>query len=333
MIVAIIIGIISILMDWYVFQAIKTLTENWENELYRKIIHWAFWVVFPAINIFVIYGILTLQDDRTMGPFTQYILSIFLILFITKFVIISVLFVEDIYRAFAGIFQKYINPTSENTVRFLPERRKFISQMGMILAAIPFTSFIYGMVKGKYDYRVHKQTIYFDDLPNNFDGFTITQISDIHAGSFDNSDAVQRGIDLIKEQKSDLFVFTGDIVNNIANELEPWINHFSQLRAPYGQFSILGNHDYGEYAEWKNEKEWGTNMETLKEHHATLGYRLLLDENINIKKEGQQITLLGVENWGLGFSQKGDLNKALEKVNEDSFKFCCHMILPTGVKL
>jgi len=178
----------------------------------------------------------------------------------------------------------------------------------------------YGMLKGKYDFRLHKQTLFFDDLPEAFDGFTITQISDIHSGSFDNTEAVQRGIDLAKAQKSDLFVFTGDLVNDAAYEIEPYLSHFSQLKAPYGQFSILGNHDYGDYIEWNSDAEKAANLEKLKQHHKTLGYRLLLDENLALEKDGQKISLIGVQNWGRGFIQIGDLDKALKGVPEDAFK-------------
>jgi len=189
-----------------------------------------------------------------------------------------------------------------------------------VVAAVPFGAFLYGMLKGKYDYRVHRQTLHFDDLPEAFDGFTITQISDIHSGSFDNKAAVQRGIDLAKAQKSDLFVFTGDLVNNAAWEIEPYIGMFKQLKAPYGQFSILGNHDYGDYIEWNSGDEKAANLEKLKGQHKKLDYRLLLDENVVLEKNGQKISLIGVQNWGRGFIQIGDLDKALRGVDKDSFK-------------
>ncbi|RYU91718.1 metallophosphoesterase [Mucilaginibacter terrigena] len=176
------------------------------------------------------------------------------------------------------------------------------------------------MLRGKYDYKVHRQTIYFDDLPDAFDGFTITQLSDIHSGSFDNVKAMQRGIDLAKAQKSDLFVFTGDLVNNAAWEIEQYIDRFGAIKAPYGQFSILGNHDYGDYIHWDTEQEKRANLARLKQHHADLGYRLLLNENVVLEKGGQKISLIGVENWGEGFIQLGDIDKALKGVDKGAFK-------------
>jgi predicted MPP superfamily phosphohydrolase len=190
----------------------------------------------------------------------------------------------------------------------------------VLVAAVPFTAFFYAMLKGKYDYRIHRETLYFSDLPDAFDGFTITQLSDIHSGSFDNSAAVQRGIDLAQAQKSDLFVFTGDLVNNAAWEIEPYIDRFRQLKAPYGQFSILGNHDYGDYIQWNSEAEKAANLDKLKEHHKALGYRLLLDESLEIEKGGQKISLIGVQNWGKGFIQIGNLDKALKGVDQNAFK-------------
>ena len=161
---------------------------------------------------------------------------------------------------------------------------------------------------------------FFDDLPEAFDGFTITQLSDIHSGSFDHTSAVQRGINIAKAQHSDLFVFTGDLVNNAAWEIEPYIDLFKQIKAPFGQFSILGNHDYGDYIQWDSLQEKEANLEQLKAQHKKLGYRLLLDENLELEKNGQKISLVGVQNWGKGFIQLGDLDKALKGVNENAFK-------------
>jgi predicted MPP superfamily phosphohydrolase len=169
-----------------------------------------------------------------------------------------------------------------------------------------------------------RETLYFPDLPDAFDGFTITQLSDIHVGSFDTEShrsEVMRGIEMANAQKSDLFVFTGDLVNNKAREMEPWMNEFSKLRAPYGQFSILGNHDYGDYINWDSEASKQANMERLYATHAKLGFSLMRNEHAVIEKNGEKIYLIGVENWGKGgFTKKGDLDKALKDVPADGFK-------------
>lgn len=312
MMVVIIISL-SLLLDRYVARSIDVLIRNWRSERAKRAVRWGFWIVTLGVTISLLL-LFSVGDRRSLGGVAYWVFSIFLTFFITKLVWGMVLLFEDLTRLIGGLVRRRASG------KFLPDRRRFVSQVGMGLAALPFFSFLYGIVKGKYDYTVHRKTIYFDDLPEAFDGFTITQLSDIHSGSFDNREAVRRGIELANAQQSDLFVFTGDIVNNVAEEIVPWINHFQQLRAPFGQFSILGNHDYGEYVQWDSEADREANMNRLKNHHQELGYRLMLDENVTLEKDGQKISLLGVENWGQGFIQKGDLNKALEGVDPDSFK-------------
>jgi predicted MPP superfamily phosphohydrolase len=217
-----------------------------------------------------------------------------------------------------GVNYLTTNPADGTT--FLPDRRKFVSQLALMIAAFPFLSFVYGIVKGKYNFKVFKETLYFEDLPESFDGFAITQISDIHAGSFKDFGAVQRGIDMAKAQKSDLFVFTGDLVNHTADEIEPLLSQFKEIKAPFGQFSILGNHDYGDYIQWSNAQDKIQNFDALKFQHGKMDYRLLLDEHVTLEKGGEKIQLLGVENWGLGFKSKGNLEKALDGVKDTDFK-------------
>ena len=314
-----VIAAISLLLDWYVFSGLKTLTADWVSTRLRQLVPWGFLVISIGVTVVFVAGTGSFRVARGMTPFHEYMLSFFLIIFLTKLLFVIVLSLGDLGRFLYGIGNSVVN-TRKPGQPFFPGRRKFIRELAVLIAAFPFTSLIYGMIRGKYDYRLHRQTIYFDDLPYAFDGFTITQISDIHSGSFDNTAAVQRGIDLAKAQKSDLFVFTGDLVNNAAWEIEPYMGHFNQLRAPYGQFSVLGNHDYGDYVQWNSDTEKAANLETLKQHHKELGYRLLLDENVAIEKDGQKIALIGVQNWGRGFIQIGDLDKALKGVDKDAFK-------------
>lgn len=311
----------SLLLDWYAFQGVKAITADGRSGAHpyrHRIIHWLFWSIFAGTSTALLISFLLAGAAAHGIPtFTQWMINIFITLFVTKLVFVIVLFAEDLYRFFATAINAYKKDTGG---ALMPERRKFISQVGLVIAGIPFVSFIYGMVKGKYDYTLHRQIIYFDDLPEAFNGFTITQLSDIHSGSFDNADAVQRGIDLAKAQQSDLFVFTGDLINNLSSEITPWIPFFNQLKATNGQFSIMGNHDYGEYVDWESPEEKAANIEKLKQQHKELDYRLLLDEHVIIEKDGQKIELLGVENWGTGFIQQGDLDKALRGTEEHSFK-------------
>jgi predicted MPP superfamily phosphohydrolase len=315
-----IIAAISLLMDWYVFAGLKSLTGDWTSPRMRQLVNYGYLFISVGVTLVFILGFGSFSTAKGMTPFHEWVLSIFLTFFITKIVFILVLFLGDIGRFFYGIINNIAKPNGKIIQPYFPARRKFITEAAILVAAVPFAGFFYAMFKGKYNYKVHRETIYFDDLPDAFDGFTITQISDIHSGSFDNTEAMQRGIDLAKAQKSDLFVFTGDLVNNAAWEIEPYISNFSQLRAPYGQFSILGNHDYGDYIHWDSEQEKAANLDKLKQHHKALGFRLLLDENVELEKNGQKISLIGVQNWGRGFIQIGNLDKALQGVDKNAFK-------------
>ena len=315
-----IIAAASLLFDWYVFAGLKTLTKDWRSTRSQQLVTFGYLVISIGVTALLFLGFTSFSTAKGMTPFHEWVLSIFLTLLFTKLFFVLVLFLGDVVRFFYGVINNIAKPKGKVIKPFFAARRKFISEIAVLVAAVPFTSFFYAMLKGKYDYRLHRETLYFDDLPDAFDGFTITQISDIHSGSFDNTEAVQKGIDMAKAQKSDLFVFTGDLVNNAAWEIEPYLSRFSQLKAPYGQFSILGNHDYGDYIHWDSEAQKAANLDKLKEHHKSLGYRLLLDENVVIEKGGQKLSLIGVQNWGRGFIKLGDLDKALKGVDKDAFK-------------
>lgn len=310
--------VISLLMDWYLFVGLRSLAKGWPK-VWRYIVTFGGLALSVTITILFIVGEGSFAHAQGMQPFHEWIFSLFLALLISKIFFCLVMLVGDIGRIAQGVYNRTTGKTS-SPAPFMPSRRKFVSEVAVLVAAIPFTSFLYAMVRGKYDYKVHRETVYFDNLPEAFDGFTITQISDIHSGSFDSVEGMQKGIDLAKAQKSDLFVFTGDLVNNAAWEIEPYIDHFGSIKAPYGQFSILGNHDYGDYIDWNSDAEKDANLEQLKHNHQKLGYRLMMDENVTLEKGGQKISLIGVQNWGRHFIQKGDLNKALKGVPDDAFR-------------
>lgn len=303
--------VIYILVDLYAFQALRTVTKS-------PLFHWLYFIVSLGVLAGLFYELSFMGTGKMMQPPRMYFFGIFLAVFVPKLIIILFMFGEDIGRFFIGIFMK-VAGSSETP--FMGSRRKFVSTLALGIAAIPFASLIYGMVYGKYNYKVIKYALEFDDLPEQFHGFTITQLSDIHSGSFDNRHEVEYAINLANEQKSDMLVFTGDLVNNIADELDPWKELFSTLKAPYGVFSVLGNHDYGDYAQWGNEKDKEKNLQKLKDLQNEMGWDLLLNDNRIIEKNGQRIALVGVENWGLnGFKQAGDLDKACLGITKEDFK-------------
>ena len=307
--------IISILFflifQWYSYQAIKTFTSN------RWILFAYFLFVIMVVGNLIFY---TLILDRSTAnePKLMYAIGFFLSLFVFQILVTIFLMVEDIFRIPQGIYAYFSKIPDQN--QFLPQRRKLISQIAVGLAAIPFTSLLYGMFRGKYNFKVLTYELEYDDLPEAFEGFKITQISDIHSGSFDDAKKVQYGVDLVNAQGSDVVFFTGDLVNNKAEEILPWIETFKKINAKHGVYSVLGNHDYGDYMRWESSEAKKKNMQDLEKAQKQMGWDLLLNQSRFIEKDGQRIAVIGVENWGSGFKQVGDLNKALTDVSEKDFK-------------
>ncbi len=300
------------LVDIYAYQAVRTLTKDL---IWARYLYWGISLAFIILVILVV-----INFDRSAGPqhpLFKIMLGSFVLLFVPKLVVSAPLLLEDIVRLLVGLSGKLIGTQADDP--FLPSRRKFISQAALVLAAIPFAGIIHGILRGRYNYRVIKKTIHFPDLPAAFDGFRLTQISDVHSGSFDNPEKIAYGIDLINQQKSDVILFTGDLVNDRADEMDPWKEVFSKLKAPMGKYSILGNHDYGDYTNWPSAQAKEANMQKLYATHKEIGFDLLRNENRSIEKNGESIRLVGVENWGKGFAQHGDLEKALQGTKADDF--------------
>ena len=312
-------------IDFYAFRGVKAAFSFVQSEKIQQVISWIYWSVNISLLVGIAFALFTFDKHNGPNKTIFSILASVLILFlIPKLVVCVVLLFEDVFRLLAA-FGLFIGrmlgaPTTEDSFYFA-DRRQFLSQVALGLASIPFFSILYGVTKGKYNYTVHRVNLKFKNLPEKFNGLRITQISDMHVGSFDNEEGVKRGINLVNEQKSDLIFFTGDMVNNLASEMEPWLNHFKQLNAPMGMYSILGNHDYGDYIEWDSLEDKKKNLDSLKSIHKELGFRLLLNENISIKRDDEEINLIGIENWGSGgFAKYGDLNMALNGITSDGFK-------------
>ena len=307
----IILFIIIAIVELYSFQVIKTVSKSkWILIVYA--------VISVAAIVFITYELM--KFDRSVGQTksTLITLGLLLLVLLPKLVLTFVLLLEDVTRILIGTVTHFMGHNSDS---FLPERRRFVSQVAIGLAAVPFLSLIYGMTIGKYNYKVIRQTLFFPDLPDAFDGFKITQISDIHSGSFDDENKIRYAIDLINEQESDLLLFTGDIVNAKADEMHPWIDIFKGInKHEYGKYSVLGNHDYGAYLDWKSEKAKAENFVAIKDLHRQIDFKLMLNENVKIKKGKDEIALIGVENWGKHFGEFGDIDKASENVTATDFK-------------
>ncbi len=303
--------IVYILITIYGFQGIKTVTKS----------YWVYYLFFAIALIVVgnfLFQFLSSSEGRVLDPSKSYAFGFLLAFMSFGLVIIPILLGEDIIRFILGLYDKLVT-TKESF--YLPSRRKFISQVALGLAAIPFTSLLYGMYRGKYRFRVLNYTLHFEDLPEAFDGYRITQISDIHSGSFDNKEKIEYGVNLIKEQKSDVILFTGDMVNNKSSEMKDWKVLFGSLKAKDGVFSVLGNHDYGDYVDWPTPAAKAQNLADLADLQREMGYDLLLNESRFIQRNGQRIAIVGVENWGKGgFKKAGDLKKAAQNVDAKDFK-------------
>lgn len=306
------IGVILLLVELYAYQAMKTITrERWILIAYQ--------VISLVSFVYILYGFS--QFDRKVGQnaHTLFTMGLLLLTLVPKLLVAVILLGEDIFRMFATIINYFTQ--ADNISEAIPSRRKFVSQIALGIAALPFTSLLYGMTKGKYNFKVIRQTLFFPDLPESFDGMTITQFSDVHSGSFDNHEKIEYAVDLINQQKSDIVLFTGDIVNTHATEMHPWIDTFKKIETPkFGKYSILGNHDYGEYIDWDYKKDKEANFAAIKDLHRQIDFKLLLNQNVKINNGKEEIALIGVENWGIKFKQAGDLKKASEGVKKEDFK-------------
>ncbi len=304
--------LVLFVIELYAFQVVRTLIKlKWISVSYQ--------IISLLLFVFIIYSFT--KFDRSVGQTKQTMLTmgLLLLVYVPKIMITVVLLGEDIFRLGTGAINYFVE--NDSNVDFLPSRRKFVSQVALGLAAVPFLSLIYGIFEGRYNYKVIKQAIYFPDLPDAFDGFTITQISDVHSGSFDNSEKINYAIDLVNEQNSDIILFTGDIVNTYAKEMHPWLETFNRIKKPeFGKFSVLGNHDYGEYVTWPTPVAKEENFEAIKNLYEQIDFKLLLNEHTFIQKGQDRIALVGVENWGHNFKQAGDLDKASRNLTSKDFK-------------
>lgn len=317
-----------LLVDIYTYRGIKPLLERLKINILKKSLQLLFWTIsaitFVGFCLFM-FGIKHVkQSDAYI--YAGYLVAAFALFYIPKFVLILFVLIKDIQLLFNKFFKwlegkKNKKQLPKNSGRKM-ERAEFLYQMGLVLAAVPFASILYGVTKGKFNYRVMHELIHFKHLPKSFQGLKIVQISDMHLGSFNkNYNEVAKAVDLINAQEPDILLFTGDLVNNFAEETDGWAPVLSQLKAKIGKYSVLGNHDYGDYSEWKSATAKEKNLAAIKRFHQKIGFRLLLNESETLSINGEEIALIGVENWGKPpFPQHGDLQKASIGAKDQPFK-------------
>lgn len=302
--------VLLLLIDLYFFQSIKTIF----NPLHEVKRYWAYriyWGITVAGLLFTLFSLITYQNPVVPRIYYLYVFCFLLILFVSKLIGSLPLMLEDVSRLvkwLVAFFQKGGMP--QNTAGM--SRGKFISYSALGLAAIPFSTMLFGMVKTAFDFKLRRVKIPIANLPEAFEGMKIIQISDIHSGSFISAAHFKNAVDLINQENPDAVFFTGDLVNDRASEAEPFIEVWKTLKAKFGVFSILGNHDYGDYVIWENAEDKKANFALLLEIHKEMGWDLLRNEHRIIEKDGQKIALLGVENWGssMRFPKKGDMQAA-----------------------
>ncbi len=305
---------VLILIDFYIYHVLKTLVQGasigTKNGI--TIIYWALCIL--SLSSFLLF-------PYVVNPyFKQYLFSIGIGWVLTQIFMVLFFLVDDLRRGAFWTMGQVASAAGAkflNTEKGIP-RSTFLSWLGVGLSSTLFLSLLYGF-GNKYNYKLIKKKVALKGLPLAFKGFKIIHISDIHSGSLKDKEAVLKGIELIKKQNADLVLFTGDLVNDRATEMTDWMSVFSQIKAPHGVFSTLGNHDYGDYVKWETAAAKKQNLEDLKKVHHDLGWRLLMNENVNIEKQGQYIKLLGIENWGAKarFPKYGKMDEAMQGVNKE----------------
>ena len=305
---------VLILIDFYIYHVLRILTQGASNGTRTTVglIYWALCIM--SIGSFLLFPYIT-------NPyFKQYIFSIGIGWVLTQVFMVLFFLMDDLRRgAFwtMGQAASIAGAKFMNTEKGIP-RSTFLSWLGVGLSSTLFFSLLYGF-GNKYNYKLVKKKISLNGLPLAFKGFKIIHISDIHSGSLKDKAAVLKGIELIEKQNADIVLFTGDLVNDRATEMHNWMDVFGKINAPHGVYSTLGNHDYGDYVKWDTVEEKKQNLEALKQVHHDLGWRLLMNENISIEKNGEKIKIVGIENWGAKarFPKYGKMDLAMQGVSND----------------
>ncbi|MBL0357377.1 MAG: metallophosphoesterase [Chitinophagaceae bacterium] len=313
---------IILLLDTYAFQAVKSVTISASSRT-KAIVYTTYWAI-TALVLIAFVVLVANKTDFFPKVVRSYIFAIIVGLFLAKLTTVFFILIDDVRRLFQWIVLKIVYSSKEvdTTQTEGITRSVFLSWLGIAAGTTLFGSLINGF-RNKYNYHINRVQLSFDKLPAGFRGLKIVQISDIHSGSFTDTKAVHHGVQEILKEKADIILFTGDLVNDMATEMEEYLEIFSQLKAPMGVYSTLGNHDYGDYIPWPQKgvsKE--QNLENLKKTHASMGWRLLMNEHVALERNGDKIALLGIENWSnkARFPKHGRMDLAHKDTEAYPFK-------------
>ena len=319
----VIILLFILIIDLYAYQAFRTAWAG-RSETFQRVGFFVYW----GLTLFSVGCVVAANfSDWKLWPhqWRIFLFSFVFILTASKLFIIPFLLIDDLQRFFRWIGSLIAEPKTKPVFTYEGRgitRAKFLSYLGIFIASIPFASLLFGMIRGPYDFNVRKYSINSSRIPGNFNGIKILQISDLHIGSWKSAEPLQRAINLIMKQEADLILFTGDMVNDMASEITGYEDLLSQIKAPLGVYSVLGNHDYGDYVNWPTLQAKKENLERLKQLQKQIGWKLLINEHDKISVNGEELIVMGVENWSArrGFKQYGDITKAYKGLKENDFK-------------
>ncbi|MEX1240547.1 MAG: metallophosphoesterase [Cyclobacteriaceae bacterium] len=311
--------IFFLVVDIYLFQAVIAVSQDW-SPLWKKLIRYGFWI--PTILCIGALSWWMFSDPYRITTGTRnWILTGLFATYFSKTVGILFVFADDIQRGVRWVAELFNKGASETLPGKTIPRSEFLTRAALIATAVPFGAMAYGIISGAHDYRLRRVRINLPNLPKSFDGIRIGHISDIHSGSFFNKAAVKGGVEMLMREKPDVIFFTGDLVNNEANEVRDYLDVFDKLKAPLGVFSVTGNHDYGDYHRWRSQDDKRRNFSALIKAHELLGYRLLMNDHHIIRQGSDQLAVLGNENWGgRGFAKYGKLHQAHQGTDEAQVK-------------
>lgn len=309
LITILIISLFILLIDWYSFQAISVLIQNSSYNV-KRIVTIAFW----SVTVLVLFFILAISTGHFFDLptwFRSYVFATVIGLYFSKILLVLFLFIDDVIRLFRFIAQKISPPATYSSEGI--SRSRFLVYAGLLTSGFLFASFIHGFFN-MYNYQFRKVRLKIRNLPADFNGLKVVQISDIHSGTFNETKPLLEAVNRINAENADIIFFTGDLVNNISAEMLPYVDIFKQLKAKHGVYSTLGNHDYGDYYSWHTPEAKHENMLQLYDIHKKLGWHLLRNENVLLGNPGAQLAVIGVENWSAlaRFPKYGDLKKAYE---------------------
>ncbi|MCS7004584.1 MAG: metallophosphoesterase [Cytophagales bacterium] len=317
---------ILLILDWYIFQLVRTAFQS-RSISWQKVIKTIYWAIsILVIGLLISFGIFRESYANVSTQFRHWIATFFFGMFLTKIILLLFTLFDDFVRLVQwtiDLFAKFWqNPTNSHKNNI--SRSEFLAKTGVWVASAPTILMGYGIISGAYNYQVIRRKIYLPNLPKSFHGLRIAQISDIHSGSFFNKRAVEGGVEMLLAEKPDVVFFTGDLVNNFAKEVEEYIPIFGKIspKVPYGVYSVLGNHDYGNYVFWSNAEAKRQNLKDLEAAHYHMGWKLLKDSHAYLEESNERIAIIGVQNWGAKghFPKYGNLFKAVKNIRDASVK-------------